>query len=143
MGDKVLQLVLDSRLDEIDRLAESIDAFCTAQGVPDAAADFTLCAEELFTNVVLHGLSGEAGHRIDIELARRGDRIDIVIIDDARAFDPTATIFPDLDAPIETRAIGGLGRHLVATIMDSFYYRRERNRNRVGFGRSVAEFQGW
>ncbi|MES2495948.1 MAG: ATP-binding protein [Pseudomonadota bacterium] len=142
MGLKKVYLLLDSRLEELDRLALAIDDFCAEAGVPGAAPDFLLCAEELFTNIVLHGLGGEAGHRIDVEIAQGEDRIDVAITDDAPPFDPTTPIAPDLDAPVEARAIGGLGRHLVSTIMDSFCYRRERNRNCISFGRRVAENEG-
>jgi serine/threonine-protein kinase RsbW/sigma-B regulation protein RsbU (phosphoserine phosphatase) len=45
--------------------------------------------------------------------------LEIVLKDDAPAFNPfEAASHPDLDASIEERSVGGLGVHLVRTLMD-------------------------
>lgn len=133
-----LQLPLDSRLDEIDRLADAIAAFCGRAGFAAEVSAFTLCAEELFTNIVVHGHAGASGHRIDVVIRRDGNRLLIEIVDDGPPFDPTASVAVDLDASVEERPIGGLGRHLVSTLMERFCYRRDGKYNRVLFGRLVG-----
>lgn len=138
MDDRSLNLLLDSRLDELARLMRAIEGFCGDVGAADVAPDFMLCAEELVTNIILHGFAGKPGHAIEVNIAYAAAGISVDIRDDAPAFDPTAPIFPDLDAPIEDRAIGGLGRHLVSTLMERFCYWRETGRNHVSFGRAVA-----
>ena len=42
--------------------------------------------------------------------------------DDARPFDPLTARVPDVNAPADERPIGGLGIHLVRTIMDRVAY---------------------
>ncbi len=132
-----LVLVLDSRLDELDRLNREIEAFCAANALEAEASRFNLCAEELAVNAIVHGFQGEAGHPITVQLTLSHDRLEGEITDSGPAFDPTANIAPDLAADIETREIGGLGRYLVSTMMDTFCYRRDGEFNRVTFGRSV------
>ena len=139
VGNKKLHLVLDSRLDELDRLAEAIEGFCAQVGVSDRGPDFALCAEELVTNVIVHGFAGEAGNSIGVEIGADGGRITVTITDTAPAFDPTVPISPDLNASVEDRAIGGLGRHLVSTLMDSFCYRRVQGHNEVSFGQAAVK----
>jgi serine/threonine-protein kinase RsbW len=137
VGNKKLSLALDSRLLELEQLSDAIGTFCAGAGASADAPDFILCAEELFTNVVLHGLSGEAGHRIDVEIALDAGELKVSIIDSAPAFDPTILTAPDLSASVEDRPIGGLGRYFVSTTMNFFCYRREQGRNHVSFGRAI------
>ena len=130
--------VLDSRLDELDRLAELVAAFCRDIGREAQTAAFNLCAEEIVTNVVLHGYAGEPGHPIAVELRADADRISCRVIDEGIAFDPTAEPDADLTSVLEDRPIGGLGRHLVSTMMDEFRYCRDDGRNVVVFGRTAG-----
>jgi len=132
-----LVLVLDSRLDELDRLSREIDAFCAANALEAEADRFNLCAEELVVNAIVHGFHGEPGHPVTVELTLANDRLEGRITDGGPAFDPTINIAPDLAAGVETRDIGGLGRYLVSTMMDAFCYRRDGNINHVTFGRAV------
>ena len=141
-ADRRISLVLDSRLDEIDRLHKAIAAFCADAGRGGEAAAFVLCAEELVTNTILHGFGGEAGHAVSVDLTASADAMAVRIVDDAQAFDPTVDIEADLDSDIETREIGGLGRHLVSTLMDTFSYARDEGRNVVSFGRATRELKG-
>ena len=56
----------------------------------------------------------------------------MLIADDGRPFDPlTEAPEPDLESAIEDRPIGGLGVHLVRTMMDEVRYRREEGKNRL------------
>ena len=48
----------------------------------------------------------------------------IEIVDDGPRFDPLEDApLPDPDAPLEDRPVGGLGVHLVRTMMDEMTYR--------------------
>ena len=51
--------------------------------------------------------------------------------DDGLPFNPLEAPEPDLDSPIETRQIGGLGIHLVRNVTDGLEYRRNEGRNRL------------
>ena len=134
-----LHLLVDSRIAEIPRINEAIERFCSKAGASQDSPDFMLCTEELVTNVMLHGFGGEAGHKIEIRAVVDGAAIYVTIIDDAAAFDPTISNMPDLDADVEQRTIGGLGRHLVSTLMERFCYRRDEGRNYTSFGRVMAQ----
>ena len=51
--------------------------------------------------------------------------------DDGRPFDPHEAQKPVMDGPLEDRSVGGLGIHLILTIMDSVAYERIDNRNQT------------
>jgi serine/threonine-protein kinase RsbW len=55
----------------------------------------------------------------------------IDINDDAKAFDPLSAPKPDIHAPLEERAIGGLGVYIVKALMDRVSYDYADGRNHV------------
>ena len=58
--------------------------------------------------------------------------------DDGIAFDPLSLPPPDVSLDIEDRLIGGLGVHLIRTMMDSVSYRREGDWNRLLVTKALA-----
>jgi len=107
---------------EIERYAEEADL------PPKSSYALQLCLEELLTNIVNHG---QARAPIALRIEKSGEALQVDILDDGPAFDPTAAAAPDLDADIEERAIGGLGIHLIRTLAERFDYARDGARNRV------------
>ena len=56
----------------------------------------------------------------------------VEIADDGRPFNPLEdTPTADTTSPMDERPIGGLGVHLVRTLMSDVRYRRENDRNRL------------
>ena len=53
----------------------------------------------------------------------------VQVEDEGRPFNPLEAPPVDLDAPIEGRPIGGLGIHLIRSLMDAIEYRHEDGRN--------------
>jgi anti-sigma regulatory factor (Ser/Thr protein kinase) len=90
-----------------------------------------LALEELGLNIMNHG-HDEGTHEIEIDLISDADSLTIEIRDDGKPFDPLNDApTPDLDSPVGVRTPGGLGVHLVRTMMDELSYRREQGKNHV------------
>ena len=68
-------------------------------------------------------------HLIEVSLEVGKRRFIVTISDDGVEFDPFLLPEPDLESDIDDRQIGGLGIHLVRTIMDDFSHRRIDGRN--------------
>ena len=117
---------------DLPRIQAAIGEFSREQDwPPDIEFQVDLVLEELVLNVVNHGSAGGAGE-IAIELLSDAEAVTIEIIDDGKPFDPlTDAPDPDTESSIEDRAVGGLGIHLVRTMMDEVSYRREENRNHM------------
>nr|WP_315463346.1 SpoIIE family protein phosphatase [uncultured Rhodoferax sp.] len=119
LQNKVLLLdtSIASRLECIAELAAQVDGVLPQR--PDLAFTANLCLEELITNTIQHGLSGMPDRRIHVRISMSEEWLEIILKDDAPPFDPFAEApLPDTGLDVEQRPIGGLGVHLVKTMMD-------------------------
>jgi serine/threonine-protein kinase RsbW len=112
----LLDYKVPARLEEIEKLAEAVN-----QALPDRDLAFAanLCLEELIINTILYGLKGAADRFVHVQISLSDEWLEIVLKDDAPRFDPFRQApKPNLDLDIDERPIGGLGVHIVKTIMD-------------------------
>lgn len=87
-------------------------------GLDDSAVyALQLAVDEACTNVIMHAYEGRGG-RLELCIDVVDDRIEVVIRDWGRTFDPGAIPSPDVDAPLEQRPIGGVGLFLMRQMMD-------------------------
>lgn len=128
-----LDLRLANDLAEIPRLAETVEEFFDAQGLPPKLAfNFNLALDELLTNVISYAFEPGTAHEIAVRLTVADGQVTAELEDDGPAFDPlTEAQAPVLDGDIDDRPIGGLGIHFVKTMMDDVRYERHGDRNRL------------
>ena len=129
--DGSITIRIAANISEIERLNRLVRQFGELHEVQGRALyAMNLAVDELVTNAVLYGFDKEPGNeQIVVEIAGRGDELRATISDTGREFDPRTIPPPNLDAPIEERALGGLGIHLVRSLMDSVDYRRAGEKN--------------
>jgi serine/threonine-protein kinase RsbW len=97
---------------DVDRLAE-VRAFVRVAvadlgGSERTAADLVQAVDEAACNVMVHGYGGDPGE-IEIEATRRGNAIEIQLLDRAPAFDPLAAPQEQRTGPPIPRRPGGMG----------------------------------
>ena len=113
----LLDYQLPSQLEEISKLAERVDGILPER--PDLAFSANLCLEELITNTIQHGLAGRSDGQIHVRISITDEWLEIILKDDAPAYDPFSDAsLPNTDLGVEARPIGGLGVHLVKSLMD-------------------------
>ena len=99
-----------------------------------------LALEELFTNMVKY--SRASGADVDIALTSIRQGVEVTLTDhDVAAFDVTRAPDVDVTLPIEQRRPGGLGLHLVRSMLDAieYDYAEESRRSRITFRKTLAE----
>ena len=96
---------------------------------PALAARINLALEEAVCNVIMYAYPEGTAGNMDLEAVREGNRLRFTLTDRGKAFDPTAVPEANLSASLEDRPIGGLGIHLVRSIMDSIRYERRDGKN--------------
>jgi serine/threonine-protein kinase RsbW len=120
------------RLSTLRDLARMVEGFGAAHGLPESKTYMlNLVLDELVANAVNYGFDGVAEPRIDIALWVSGTLLVLTMVDNGRRFDPTESASPDLTSPLDERAVGGLGLHLVGTFADRVTYQFTEGRNRL------------
>lgn len=111
------------------RNAEIIETVMNCDEVANLSEDIQfkirLCVEEVEENILCY--SGSTWVELSVEMA--GNELSIGFKDGGVEFDPLAKEDPDLDAPLETRQIGGLGIFICKQMMDTLEYRYEKGCN--------------
>jgi len=127
-----LEIDVQNRLAEIDRVNRKFNAFAEAHSIPTRAArSINLVFDELLNNIVSYAFEDEESHVIRIRIELAGHRLAVTIRDDGIPFNPFARDRPDTSLSIEEREIGGLGVHLVSNVMDEVSYSRPASDNVV------------
>jgi anti-sigma regulatory factor (Ser/Thr protein kinase) len=122
-----------------DLVAFTAQAFADKGIEPELRNPVDLVLEELFTNVVKYGHPSESPVRVDLTRVAGGVEITLTV-EDADDFDLTRSAPVDVDAPLESREPGGLGLHLVRTLVDSiaYGYAKQARQARITFRKTVA-----
>ena len=130
-GKPPLMVALDSAahtwLFRVPRSRVAITDFCAmiekrlppGYATLDALRAFQVAFDELLTNVVAH-TTEFPDEPIEVLLKRDPEKVLAVIRYRGVPFDPTRQPEPDTSAKLGDRPIGGLGVHLVRTLMDEF-----------------------
>ena len=134
------RLSLEADASALRQVDEFVTAFVKDRGLaPDEAPRILILLEELLTNLVKYGYPDRSlPGRVEVILGLSGSRLSIEFIDDGRAFNPIAERVSNLEAPAETRPIGGLGLHIMRSLTEDAHYERRDNLNVVRMSRLVA-----
>lgn len=126
-----LRVVECAASDGLVALIARLDAGLRGMGVDDDRRERShLLVDELYGNVLLHQ-EDLSQVTLDVTATLLEDGLSLDVRDTGKAFDPTGEPAPDLDAALESRAVGGWGLHLVRALCDTFEYRRHAGSNHV------------
>jgi anti-sigma regulatory factor (Ser/Thr protein kinase) len=133
-------VTVQNQISELLRLNKFIsDFWIENQLAPDIEFGVSLALEEAFTNVVRYGFEDVGEHQILVRLSLEDGWITLSVEDDGIPFNPLEVPPPDVNSPIEERAIGGLGIHLVKNVVDQLQYTRQGGRNRLVMKMKIGE----
>jgi sigma-B regulation protein RsbU (phosphoserine phosphatase) len=135
-----LELRAVNRLEEIARVNESFNQFAREHGIPDAIRrKINLVFDELLNNIISYAYGDDDEHLMEIVISLVNGRLVTTISDDGRAFNPFESEAPDTGLSVDERPIGGLGVHLVRSVMDTVKYERHGRRNVVTLEKIVEQ----
>ena len=107
----------------------------------DDVMAINLALDEVLMNVIEYRYEDDGDHEITVTMAVEDGVLTIEVEDDGRPFDPLQAPPPDLDLPIEERPVGGLGIHLVRSMMEAVEYQRRGGRNILTMRRTITGHQ--
>ena len=127
-----LRLSLRNDLLELPAACAAAEAYLAQRGVePWTRSVLALALEEVVSNVIRHGYDDGARHEIAVALRLVGEEVELDVVDDGREFDPRASPDVDLRAPLDARRAGGLGVHLLRTMVRELRYERVGDQNHL------------
>lgn len=127
-----LSLLLQNELSEVERLHLALTEFCMREEVPEEALGrMRLAMEEVIVNVMRYAFEDAVARPIRVKVTRHPDRLEALIEDTGHAFNPLAVSAPDLTKPLDRRRVGGLGLHLVRSMVDDVDYCRTKAMNHI------------
>lgn len=93
-----------------------------------------LIIEEIVVNIAQYAYDPPETGNAELACAMEGEhRLRMEISDEGRAFDPLASQPPDFSGGLADRPVGGLGIFLVKNMAEPIVYKRDGNRNVLGF----------
>jgi anti-sigma regulatory factor (Ser/Thr protein kinase) len=125
----------------VHELQGFVATFAAEHGLAaDDRARILIVIEELFTNLSRYGYpsQSEPEGMAEVTLELEGSQLTIEFGDNGQAFDPLANTAPNLDQPVKTRPVGGLGLHIVRALADEAHYYRRNGRNVIRLSRRVS-----
>ncbi len=121
-----LTLHFANSAEEAPRIARRVEYYLHDRQIADTVINkLLLCVDELITNIIAHAYTDNQEHAVLLECRVYSDKVELEIRDDGVAFDPTKQTRPNTQLAVDERDIGGLGIHLVMTLMDKVEYQRE------------------
>src|SRR5215467_2897246 len=137
---EALEIKLTNKVSELDRFNQTLAEFGRRHGLaPRVVHDLNLALEEILTNIISYGYTDNREHEIRVSLSAQPGEVRAEVQDDGQPFNPLEVPEPDTTKPLEERAIGGLGIHIVRKLMDSLEYKRQGERNFLTIRKKTQE----
>jgi serine/threonine-protein kinase RsbW len=136
---EVVSLAMPARLENLHALVDAAKEAAEKRGLsPDRIFKLELALEEALVNIINYAYGDSEG---EITVACGSDDRGFFVTkisDRGRPFDMTSVPPPDLGADVGGRKIGGLGIHMMKTLLDDLAYRREGEKNVLELRISLA-----
>ena len=133
--------IVAAEAEQIEPLTHFLQEFWDINDLPPAqVSTFELALEEIFLNVASYSIpQSAAGITVDVSLNYVAGEVTLTISDDGAEFNPLLNDAPDLDIPLEDRAVGGVGIYLVREMMDNVVYHRHGNQNCLAMSKQMSQ----
>lgn len=123
-------LVVTNRIPELRRMSQWLRERCCLAGVSEELIQrLELCANEALANIISYAYSDDAAHDITLTLDTAMDHVRLGIRDDGKPFNPLGMPGHTMPASLADASVGGLGVHLIRSMMTSCGYERRGTHN--------------
>ncbi len=139
-GPAIAPLVVSGKMDDmgetLSTLRQYVGAAAQQAGLETQAMHrLRLAVDEVAANIIMYGYADlEQPGVVEVSANMDDDRLTIVLEDTGKPYNPLERKMPEnLEDPLDTREMGGLGIYLAIRNVDGFDYQRANNRNRNVF----------
>jgi sigma-B regulation protein RsbU (phosphoserine phosphatase) len=132
------EIVLKASIDELEKLLDWMAYVFEDYSCPGKLCNqIAVITEEIFVNIAKYAYNERDGNAL-VRVGRAGPVLVMQFVDTGKHFNPLEKTDPDLNVPIEDRAIGGLGIYITRKLMDSIHYERVNGENRLTIWKNIA-----
>ncbi|MFH1742100.1 MAG: ATP-binding protein [bacterium] len=130
--------VFPAVLDALSQITETVTEAARSCGMDESSVrQLELAVDEASTNIINYAYPESSDGTIEVEWSCRDNEFAVILRDRGNAFDQTEPTNPNLDAPLEERQIGGLGRFFMQKCCDSLTYQRIGDCNVLTFVKKI------
>jgi sigma-B regulation protein RsbU (phosphoserine phosphatase) len=134
-----VEMRIRNQLSEIENVKARFNDFSEQAGLSkNIRRKLNLVFDELLNNVISYAYDDGDAHEIMLDFELAGGRLTVSIMDDGAPFNPFEADAPDTTIGLDERKVGGLGIHLVRSLMDKAIYQRRVDKNVVTLVKEVA-----
>lgn len=134
-----VEMTIPNQLSEIETVKVRFNEFSNIAGLSkNIRRKLNLVFDELLNNVISYAYEDQDPHEIMIDFELAGGRLTVSIQDDGKPFNPFEAEAPDTTIGLDERSAGGLGIHLVRSLMDKAIYQRGVDKNVVTLVKEVT-----
>ena len=124
MKATTLELKIQSQTEKLIFVREFVSEAARKFGFDEeTVSKIALAVDEACTNVIKHSYDYAPNKEIEIIVAGKKAAFEVVIVHSGKSFDPQAVKPPDMKEYLSHYRKGGLGMHLMRSLMDSVEYR--------------------
>lgn len=125
-----VEIKVHNKLSALTSANQTLTEFGRQHRLPDNVLhDLNLVLGEILTNIISYGYTDGGEHEITVRLTVESGEMRVEVEDDGQPFNPLEAPEPDTTKPLEDRAVGGLGVHLVRKLTDGLEYQRLEGKN--------------
>ncbi len=134
------EIVIKSKTENLSSVRDFIHDCCNSNGIASSAIDDVVIAvDEACTNVIKHAYKFMPDGDIKVRLRISGKKLSIDIIDYGNIFNPDALKEPNMNEYFKMKKVGGLGVHLMKTLMDEVRFEPVPGKyNKVVLSKNIA-----
>lgn len=120
---KYKELCIESDLSKLQEIRDYVINASMRSGFPaDIAQNIALAVDEACTNLIKYSFNYNPHNKICIAVVVQSKEFNVFISDDGTSFNPTEVPTPDMLEYFRTMKPGGLGIHIMRSVMDDISY---------------------
>lgn len=129
MKATILELKIQSQTEKLSFVREFVSEAARTFGFDDeAVSKIALAVDEACTNVIKHSYDYAQNKEIEVRIVTKNTAFEVVIVHQGKSFDPQSVKPPDMKEYLSHYRRGGLGMHLMRSLMDGVEYKTTKDK---------------
>ena len=132
-----MQKKFTRNFDSLEKIFEFTELFFEKESIQESVRyPVHFVMEELFTNMVKYNPGKSSDILLNVDNVDGGITVSLTDYD-VDAFDVTAARQVDIESPVDTRRVGGLGLHLIQKMVDTLKYDYTDRQSTITFTKGI------